>query len=76
MPNNQFKKGELYSFITGKASTAVARRLQKNFKQSGVDITIDVYAEMFHVFQAFWLVLSTAKKANAKLGQFLKAQMV
>ena len=25
MPNNQFKKGELYSFITGKASTAIAR---------------------------------------------------
>ena len=34
MPNNQFKKGELYSFITGKASTAIARRLQKNFKQT------------------------------------------
>ena len=27
MPNNHFKRGELYSFITGKASTAIARRL-------------------------------------------------
>ena len=39
-------------------------------------ITLDVYAEMFHVFQAFWLVLSLAKKANAQLGQFLNKQMV
>lgn len=44
MPNNQFKKGELYSFISGKASTAIARRLQKNFKQSGIDITIEQWS--------------------------------
>ena len=30
MPNNQFKRGELYSVINGMASTAVARRLQKH----------------------------------------------
>ena len=41
MPNNQFKKSELYSFITGKASTAIARRLQKNFKNAGIEITIE-----------------------------------
>jgi hypothetical protein len=35
MPNNQFKKGELYSFITGIASTAIARRLQKNLMPPG-----------------------------------------
>ena len=44
MSNNQFKKGELYSFISGKASTAIARRLQKNFKQSGIDITIEQWS--------------------------------
>ena len=37
MPNNQFKKGELYSFITGKASTAIARRLQKKFNTGGIE---------------------------------------
>ena len=37
MPNNQFKKGELYSFITGKASTAIARRLQKKFNTAGLE---------------------------------------
>ncbi len=51
MPNNQFKKGELYSFITGKASTAIARRLQKNFKQSGLDITIEQWSILYHLWK-------------------------
>ena len=38
MPNNHFKRGELYSVINGMASTAVARRLQKNFRQAGLEI--------------------------------------
>ncbi len=51
MPNNQFKKGELYSFITGKASTAIARRLQKNFKQSAIDITIEQWSVLYHLWK-------------------------
>jgi len=51
MPNNQFKKSELYSFITGKASTAIARRLQKNFKQSGIDITIEQWSVLYHLWK-------------------------
>ena len=51
MPNNQFKKGELYSFITGKASTAIARRLQKNFKQAGLDITIEQWSVIYHLWK-------------------------
>ncbi len=51
MPNNQFKKGELYSFITGKASTAIARRLQKNFKQSGIEITIEQWSVLYHLWK-------------------------
>jgi DNA-binding MarR family transcriptional regulator len=51
MSNNQFKPGELYSFITGKASIAVARRLQKNFKQAGVDITIEQWSVLYHLWK-------------------------
>lgn len=51
MPNNQFKKGELYSFITGKASTAVSRRLQKNFKQANLDITIEQWSVLYHLWK-------------------------
>ena len=51
MPNNQFKRGELYSFITGMASTAVARRLQKNFKQANIDITIEQWSVLYHLWK-------------------------
>ena len=51
MSNNQFKRGELYSFITGKASTAIARRLQKNFKQQSLDITIEQWSVLYHLWK-------------------------
>ena len=51
MPNNQFKKSELYSFITGKASTAIARRLQKNFKLAGIEITIEQWSVLYHLWK-------------------------
>ena len=51
MPNNQFRKSELYSFITGKASTAIARRLQKNFKQAGVEITIEQWSVLYQLWK-------------------------
>ena len=51
MPNNQFKRGELYSFITGKASTAIGRRLQKNFKQCAIEITIEQWSVLYHLWK-------------------------
>ena len=51
MPNNQFKKGELYSFITGKASTAIARRLQKKFNASGINLTIEQWSVLYHLWK-------------------------
>jgi DNA-binding MarR family transcriptional regulator len=51
MPNNQFKRGELYSFITGKASTAIARRLQKKFNNAGLNITIEQWSVLYHLWK-------------------------
>jgi DNA-binding MarR family transcriptional regulator len=51
MPNNQFKKGELYSFITGKASTAIARRLQKKFNTAGINLTIEQWSVLYHLWK-------------------------
>lgn len=51
MPYNQFKRGELYSFVTGMASTAVARRLQKNFKQASIEITIEQWSVLYHLWK-------------------------
>jgi DNA-binding MarR family transcriptional regulator len=51
MSNNHFKKGELYSFITGKASTAIARRLQKKFNQSGIMVTIEQWSVLYQLWK-------------------------
>src|SRR5688572_23187581 len=51
MSNNHFKKGELYSFITGKASTAIARRLQKKFNASGLNLTIEQWRVLYHLWK-------------------------
>lgn len=51
MTGNQFKRGELYSVITGMASIAVARRLQKNFRQAGLDITIEQWSILYHLWK-------------------------
>ncbi len=51
MPNNHFKKGELYSFITGKASTAIARRLQKKFNGASINLTIEQWSVLYHLWK-------------------------
>lgn len=51
MPNNQFRKGELYSFITGKASTAIARRLQKKFNAADLNLTIEQWSVLYHLWK-------------------------
>src|SRR5215210_9514429 len=51
MSNNQFKKGELYSFISGKASTAIARRLQKKFNAQGLHLTIEQWSILYHLWK-------------------------
>ena len=51
MLNNQFKRGELYSFISGQASTAIARRLQKKFNGSGLNLTIEQWSVLYHLWK-------------------------
>jgi len=51
MSNNHFKRGELYSFITGQASTAIARRLQKKFNNAGLNITIEQWSVLYHLWK-------------------------
>lgn len=51
MSNNQFKRGELYSVINGMATTAVARRLQKNFRNAGLEITIEQWSILYHLWK-------------------------
>ncbi|MBG9375715.1 MarR family transcriptional regulator [Panacibacter sp. DH6] len=51
MPNNHFKSEELYSVINGIASSAIARRLQKHFREAVLDITIEQWSILYHLWQ-------------------------
>jgi DNA-binding MarR family transcriptional regulator len=51
MLNNQFSLGELYSFVTGKASTAIARRLQKKFASAKLGITIEQWSVLYQLWK-------------------------
>jgi DNA-binding MarR family transcriptional regulator len=48
---NNFKRGELYSFISGLASTAIARRLQKKFNAQGLNLTIEQWSVLYHLWK-------------------------
>lgn len=37
--------------MTGKASTAISRRLQKNFKSSGVEVTVEQWSVLYHLWK-------------------------
>jgi DNA-binding MarR family transcriptional regulator len=51
MPNNQFRRGELYFVITGVANTALARRLQKYFRENGLDLTVEQWSVLVHLWK-------------------------
>lgn len=51
MPNNQFRRGELYSVINAMAATAIARRLQKHFRNNDLDITIEQWSILYHLWK-------------------------
>lgn len=51
MANNQFKRGELYSVINAMAAAAIARRMQKNFRAAGLEITIEQWSILYHLWK-------------------------
>ena len=48
---NQFRRGELYFVITGVANTALARRLQKYFREAGLDLTVEQWSVLVHLWK-------------------------
>jgi monoterpene epsilon-lactone hydrolase len=50
-------------------------RFAEKARAEGADVSLDIYPEMFHVFQAFWRVLPISRQANIKLGEFLKKHL-
>lgn len=51
MPNNQFKRGELYSVLNSVAANAISRRLQRNFREASLDITVEQWSILYHLWK-------------------------
>lgn len=41
----------------------------------GVDVKLEIFPKLFHVFHGFWLILPEARAANKKLGDYLKEHL-
>jgi acetyl esterase/lipase len=52
-----------------------ATRLAENARKAGVEVTLEVWEDMFHVFQAFAAILPEGREAIMKIGSFLKEKL-
>ena len=50
-------------------------RFEEKAKAAGSPVTLEIYEGYFHVFQAFFRVLSKAREANKKLAAFIVEQL-
>lgn len=41
---------DFYDFLTGKASTAMSRRMQRNFKEVGINITAEQWSILYNLW--------------------------
>ncbi|MFY8127012.1 MAG: MarR family winged helix-turn-helix transcriptional regulator [Chitinophagaceae bacterium] len=51
MSINHFKRGELYSVLNAVAANAISRRLQKNFRDANLDITVEQWSILYHLWK-------------------------
>jgi acetyl esterase/lipase len=47
-------------------------RVAEKAQAAGVDVTVDVYPEMIHIFQIFAPVLPEGQQAIERIGAFLR----
>ena len=52
MTNEISYASEFYSFLTGRVSTAIGRRLQRNFKESGLHITAEQWSVLYYLWES------------------------
>ncbi len=50
-------------------------RLAERAKEAGVDASIEIWDDMWHVFQAFGMIVPEARQAIAHIGDFLQTRL-
>jgi DNA-binding MarR family transcriptional regulator len=51
MSDELLQSDEFFSFLTGKVSTAISRRLQRNLKLAKLNITAEQWTILYHLWQ-------------------------
>jgi len=51
-------------------------RYAEKAKNAGVDVKIEIWPNMFHAWQGFWMVMPEGKAAIEKLGAFLREKLL
>ena len=54
---------------------ADSTRFADKAEKAGVDVTLEVWPNMFHAWQGFWMVIPEGKAAIEKLGDFMKKKL-
>jgi acetyl esterase/lipase len=49
-------------------------RFAERARAAGVDVELEIWEDMIHVFHAFSLLVPEAREANAKIGAYLRAR--
>ena len=52
-----------------------AVRFADKAKTAGTEVRLEVWPNMFHAWQGFWMIIPEGKKANVKLGAFIKEKL-
>jgi epsilon-lactone hydrolase len=52
-----------------------ANNLERRAKEAGVEVTLEVWEEMIHVWHYFYPMLEEGRKAIARVGAFIKAKV-
>ncbi|HAK63724.1 MAG TPA: alpha/beta hydrolase, partial [Alphaproteobacteria bacterium] len=51
-----------------------SRTLEKNARAAGVDVTLEVWDEMIHVWQLFHPILPEGVQALERIGEYLRGK--
>jgi monoterpene epsilon-lactone hydrolase len=54
---------------------ADSTRFAEKAEHAGVEVTLDIWPDMFHAWQGFWMVMPEGLAAIDKLGEFLKDKL-
>ncbi len=50
-------------------------RFAKKAKEAGVEVKLEIWHDMFHAWQGFWMILPEGREANKNIGKYIKEKL-